>query len=1108
MLLIFAVAAPSAAAAPVAPGVYDVRMVETGFAAGAITGTAAGASAPVRITVAPGDAGVALPPPPASVVGPGSPISGPGVSGTITPTLSFGGAPSVTLNPGDGSASSSATAWLEVAFAGTIVVPTSFTCTAGSALSPVAVAPSTASGSAYDPATGRLTIAQTGLARPTLAGGLSCATIDVLVSSTMSVSLTYELTPVPTTPGPSPAGGPASYVPAQAAVTPSARTVPIREDVLLDASGSLPPGASAREYSWQLDGDAEPEITCGPETPVLQTSFRTAGTVAPQLTVTDSRGAQTRTSTSLSVTRLGARASTAGARTSVLDSTLRSVGVSVNRAQPMPACVPGERRSVAAVDTTGLGGPPPGCVVKTEARSALVAAVGCLRRARWEEVPRAERDLLFAQIATAWEGGDAPPSVARAMSAQTTQRGRTDAALASLIEDVVWIADPGTTVRVNGLDYTPSPRGTIVITEPGLLSKSTPWVLSARAEVTAPTSVGRVLLRPRGSIAIPARKQGFRIANIPVASGVPFLPGTRLQGTVDVTLEQDRSRLRTRLRLPDDFAWATGAAVSAEAQMVASNRDGIELDGFGIEDVDAEILGVGVQIYYLKYVASQRRFEGRAKVSFQPLGAIDATMHVRDKTIELLDISYLPGAPGIKVAPGVFLSEVNGSYENSPNVLRFGGGAAFTGGPSAGQGCGLVTAKGTLEFRIDPPPITVTVDGIGSLVCIPLLRARAQIAADGYVNVGAGIDYELGPLKLKADWDIRYYDQHFSAEAQAQGCLGDLGCATGTALVSDRGLAFCAEFGPVDAGAGLDWPPGPSLPAIVANLSVMASGCDVGPWRTAVARPAQSDADRTVVVGGRGAVLALVGGERAPRLRLRGPGGRVIEMPEQGPLRTERAVAFRVAQQRTTFVVLTEPGTWTIDAIDGVTVTQLRRAPVLAEPNVRAAVDTAGPDRRVLRYAVEPIPGQRVRFFERAGDRLRLIGAASGNEGALSFTPLDAPSSARRIVAAVEQDGRPRDELTVARYAFAPPRIGRVGRISATRRGSVLRVRFAPAPGAATHLVGVVLSDGRSLQLRAGAGKREVRVSRVAAGTTVQLRIAGVRGLRRGPVVRVRAQLR
>ena len=295
---------------------------------------------------------------------------------------------------------------------------------------------------------------------------------------------------------------------------------------------------------------------------------------------------------------------------------------------------------------------PPGCVVKTEARSALVAAVGCLRRARWEEIPRAERDLLFAQIATAWEGGDAPPSVARAMSAQAIERGRTTSALARLIEDVVWIADPGTTVRINGLDYTPTRRGTVVIIEPGLLSKATPWVLSARAEVTAPTSVGRVLLRPPGSIAIPARKQGFRIASIPVATGVAFLPGTRLQGTVDVTLEQDRSRLRTRLRLPDDFAWATGAAMSAEAQMVASNKDGIELDGFGIEDVDAEILGVGVRIDYLRYVASQRRFEGRAKVSFQPLGAIDATMHVRDKTIELLDISYLPGAPGIKVAPG------------------------------------------------------------------------------------------------------------------------------------------------------------------------------------------------------------------------------------------------------------------------------------------------------------------------------------------------------------------------------------------------------------------------------------------------------------------------
>ena len=155
---------------------------------------------------------------------------------------------------------------------------------------------------------------------------------------------------------------------------------------------------------------------------------------------------------------------------------------------------------------------------------------------------------------------------------------------------------------------------------------------------------------------IPARKQGFRIATLPVATGVSPA-GTRLQEPVDATLEQDRSRLRTRLRLPDLFAWATGAAVSAEAHSPSLQQGRHRAPR--VRDRFAEILGVGVRIDYLRYV--RLAFSKAAPQGQLPAAPArtDATMHVADKTIELLDISYLPGAPGIKVAPGVFLSEVN-----------------------------------------------------------------------------------------------------------------------------------------------------------------------------------------------------------------------------------------------------------------------------------------------------------------------------------------------------------------------------------------------------------------------------------------------------------------
>ncbi|HEV2062130.1 MAG TPA: hypothetical protein VGR12_04690, partial [Solirubrobacteraceae bacterium] len=60
------------------------------------------------------------------------------------------------------------------------------------------------------------------------------------------------------------------------------------------------------------------------------------------------------------------------------------------------------------------------------------------------------------------------------------------------------------------------------------------------------------------------------------------------------------------------------------------------------------------------------------------------------------------------------------------------------------------------------------------------------------------------------------------------------------------------------------------------------------------------------------------------------------------------------------------------------------------------------------------------------------------------------------------------------------------------------------------HLVGVVLGDGRSLQLRAKRGVRRVRVPAVRRRELVQLRIAGTRadGTRTGPVAQRRLRVR
>ena len=612
-------------------------------------------------------------------------------------------------------------------------------------------------------------------------------------------------------PGPPPPGTGAQF-------TLDRDTVPAFGRVRLDASGSVPPGGRAASFLWDLNSDGTPEADCGPETPVLDTPL-TRSTTA-QLTVVDAfSGARTTSSRALTVAARGRAAQVGALRRSV--GRLESL---VTRAPLTPTCRPGPGGAGGA-DTTALGGPPAGCVDSMQAYVALVEAVGCLQTVEdWTDIPLPERRLLVNAVAPGTFLPDESKSAlitgrfgARAAGgrARDLAEGREDAArFTALLRGTLLMSDR--TVRVNGLDYTPTGRSRLLIVQPGIFAeRRTPYVIGSNVEVTAGTDVvPTVKLRSASAMVLPVDRSGMEIGRIPIDVGVPVRAGHPAAGAragdARARAQPDRP---PRCAFPTTSCWEVGQGISAEVQLLASNRDGIRLDGFGIENVDAAIFGVGVHIDYLRYVSSLRHFEGKAGVSIPPLGAIEGTLHVRGDTIELLDITYFPQAPGIKVAPGVFLSEVDGFYESSPSIARFGGGAAFTGGPSAGQGCGLVTSKGSLELRYRPAPVTLTVEGQGSLVCLPLFRAKAVIAADGFVNVAAGIDYSFGPVSLKAGWDVKYRDLKFTAQADADGCVEDLGCARGTALDLRQGAGVLRRVragrrrrgprlaaGPVDPG--------------------------------------------------------------------------------------------------------------------------------------------------------------------------------------------------------------------------------------------------------------------------------------------------------------------
>jgi hypothetical protein len=121
--------------------------------------------------------------------------------------------------------------------------------------------------------------------------------------------------------------------------------------------------------------------------------------------------------------------------------------------------------------------------------------------------------------------------------------------------------------------------------------------------------------------------------------------------------------------------------------------------------------------------------------------------------------------------------------------------------------------------------------------------------------------------------------------------------------------------------------------------------------------------------------------------------------------------------------------------------------------------------------------------------------------GSFRLTPSGASGAKRALVALVEQNGLPRKRMVLDRFRAGPPSIGRAHRIRArlSRRGK-LTLSWGRAKGAEAYAVGVDLSDGRGLALHPRGAARKARISRVARGTRVTVRVIGTRsdGARHG----------
>ena len=84
-----------------------------------------------------------------------------------------------------------------------------------------------------------------------------------------------------------------------------------------------------------------------------------------------------------------------------------------------------------------------------------------------------------------------------------------------------------------------------------------------------------------------------------------------------------------------------------------------------------------------------------------------------------------------------------------------------------------------------------------------------------------------------------------------------------------------------------------------------------------------------------------------------------------------------------------------------------------------------------------------------------VIGVARGGRGRIRFTPAPGPAGKRTIVAFVEQNGIPRDQITVATFTYRPLKLARPAHLRVKRKGSRLLVSFGAVRGADLYNVSV-----------------------------------------------------
>ncbi len=619
--------------------------------------------------------------------------------------------------------------------------------------------------------------------------------------------------------------------------------------------------------------------------------------------------------------------------------------------------------------------------------------------------------------------------------------------------------------------------------------------------------------------------------------------GLPLTGSVKLELAKGGTSILTgNVELPKVLTDAEGHGLTGSVSLTADNDRGLHLSGINVKAPLAFIGKVEVHNFFLNYNgernndATESCNQGSPGLKWEG-GAEKVVLPTPDKlTITQVGVgfadrgfNYAKGVltaadPGVSIGAGIRVQKIDISVCAGPPA-KVEGRIALTALPGQ-NGPGLKIPNAGVIYQEgakpgDPWTLRVEADeadlDVGSKLKLKGLHLGYSSA--GMVDFGGRVNFALGikgpvligdldaAVTIDAGIEGWITSDRFNADFDARGCFaGKLTiadtlpipfsniCPTVKGVVSTAGMAVCGglkvnnkDVGNV--GVGYTWG---------GELKPFAGSCDLRPWRTEKPQAgASAVGDKRVRIAGgqRGVLLAVRGIGHAPQVTVHGPGGVTLQSAADSNEAAKSANGFvwQNTGTDTTYVLLAHPrgGRWTVKG----EVAEVKTAGMRPAPKLSATVRPGE-----LRYRVGAVKGQRVTFEERGRGISRTLLTVT-RSGRMEFRPAAGPGGARRIVALVEQDGLPRERITVARFTaprWAKPGAPRAVKVAVPGLASASAVKprgatitWRPATGAKRYGVRVALEDGRRLFFLRDADDRVVRIP--DAGKVVAVRVVGLR---------------